>query len=134
MRPNKKRAVVGILCGVLGLCLLLLVLAAREFMFVLSLPALTFKPLSSILRLLCIELTATSLLAVWVFVLTRHRGIWTQVLDADESIRVRLGFPAKCGRAFFESRRFTILISVLLGLFILAMVATVAAYIYLKGT
>lgn len=134
MKPTENRAAIGALGGVLGLCLLLLLLAVRELVIVIRRPALAFDPSPSILRVLCITLAGTAVVAGWVVILTRRRDVWSCLLDADESIRLRLRLPAKRGRVFYESRRFTVLVWVLLGLFILAAVATVAAYFYFKSS
>ena len=135
MIPNgERRAAIALLLGVLAFCLLLVLLAAQELMFVVRVPALVFEPLPSLLRIFCMSLAATGILALWVVILTRRRDIWSRLLDVGESIHVRLGLPAGWGRGFSESRVFTVLVSVLFGLFALVTVGIVAAYFYLKGT
>jgi len=134
MKPNtERRAPIALLLGVLAFCLLLVLLAGQELMFVMRVPALVSEPLPSIRRIFCMSLAATAILALWVVILTRRRDIWSRLLDANESIHVRLGLPARWGRGFSESRVFTILVSVLFGLFGLVTVGIVAAYFYLKG-
>src|SRR5436190_23846293 len=105
MKPNAERkAAVALLLGVLAFCLLLVLVAAQELMFVVRVPALALEPLPSLLRVFLISLAETAILALWVVILTRRRDIWSRLLDAGESIHVRLGMPAKRRRGFSESR------------------------------
>jgi hypothetical protein len=134
MKPNAERtAAIALVMGVFAFCLLLVLLAAQELMFVVRVPALVMEPLPSLLRMFPLSLAATGILALWVVVLTGRRDIWSRLLDAGESIHVRLGLAARWGRGFSESRAFMILVSVLFGLSALATVGIVAAYFYLKG-
>jgi len=134
MKPNeKRRAAIAVLGGVTVFCLLLVLLAARELVFIVHRPALVFDPLPSIRHIFCLSLAGTVILAAWVFVVTHRRNAWSLLLDAEESIHVALGLPAKWGRAFCESGVFTVFVSILLGLFVLATVATVVTYFYLKS-
>jgi len=54
MKPNEKTQA-AVLYGVIALCLLLLILATRELLVVVRVPALVLEPLPSILRMFCLS-------------------------------------------------------------------------------
>ncbi len=134
VEPNKKRtAARAILIGLVVFCFGLVVLAFEELVFV-RLCADGVEQSRSLLRTFCISFAAMVVLGVGVIILTRRRDLWSCLIDADESIRLRLALSVIGGRQFAESRGCTIVVWVLFGLFVLATVATGAAYLYIKGT
>ncbi len=134
MESNKKRkAYVAALIGLIVFCLVLLMLAFEELAFVHLCPD-GVEQSRSLLRVFCMSFAATVVLGVWVFILARRRDLWSCLVDANDSIRLCLALPDIGERRFAESRGCTILVWVLFGLFVLATVATGAAYLYFKGT
>jgi len=134
VEPNKKRtAARAILIGLVVFCFGLVVLAFEELVFV-HLCADGVEQSRSLLRTFCISFAAMVVLGVGGIILTRRRDLWSCLVDTNESIGLSLALPAISGRRFAESRGFTILVCILFGLFVLATVATVVAYLYSKGT
>ena len=134
MEPNKKiRTARAVLIGLGVFCFGLLLVAFEGLVSVHHITT-SAEESRAFLQVFSLSFAGMVILGVWVFILTRRRDLWSCLIDASESFRLSRALPVIMGRRFFESRLFTILVCVLFGLFVLATVATVVAYLYFNGT